>query len=126
MYQESSLKMERPSTASRVEFDHSRPVQQVFNRDRNDTQSVDSGFLSEFDEETIRWGVLVTRIVSIFLFCCVIAAVFLGETANPKIFILAAIFAVVLVIVFMCSFIDMQMCRSSASWHGEFDVLEPS
>ena len=139
MYNQSNLKMDRASTQSRVEFESTRPVQQISssnsnrstnnnsnnfsnnnsNNMRSETESVDSGFLSEFDEETIRWGVLITRIVSIILFCCVLTAVFLGETTDQRIFILAAMFAVVLAMVFMCSFIDMSICRSSASWHGK-------
>ena len=40
------------------------------------------GSMGELDEETIRWGVLVSRIVCIVLLIGIIAAVVVGETKD--------------------------------------------
>lgn len=77
--------------------------------------------LDELDEETISWGVLVTRVVSIFLLVCIIIAVSVGAVYSNRLMILAGVISVVLIIVFALSFVDMERCRSKYSWHGRFD-----
>jgi len=76
----------------------------------------------ELDEETIRWGVLITRIICIVLVCVIIASVVFGETSSshPEVLLLAALCACVLVAVFMCSFVDLEAFRSRRKWTGKF------
>ena len=87
--------------------------------------SVESGqsALGELDEETIRWGVLITRVMSIILLVLIIIAVCMGATRNHKLLILAGVFGCVLIIVFMCSFVDLEIFRSTTTWRGRFSVF---
>lgn len=87
---------------------------------RASTNSSSPSQMGELDEETIRWGVLITRIVSIFLLVLIIIAVVLGMTRNLHLLILAGVFACVLIVVFMCSFVDLEMFRSKYIWRGKF------
>jgi hypothetical protein len=86
------------------------------NRHSSDTNTT----IGELDEETIRWSVLITRIVCCVLVCVIIASVALGETTHPEVLLLAALCGCVLVAVFMCSFVDVEAFRSHRMWRGKF------
>ena len=66
----------------------------------------------EYDEESISWNVLVLRIFCVVLFFCIVASVVLGAAENEKVYLLAIILGVVLIIVFMCSFVRNQALTS--------------
>ena len=53
----------------------------------------------------------------------IIIAVCMGATRNHKLLILAGVFGCVLVIVFMCSFVDLEIFRSTTTWQGRFSIF---
>ena len=94
---------------------------------RADAQSADSQTsLGELDEETIRWGVLITRIICIVLLLLIIFAAWYGseDGKNKRLYyILSILFSCVLIVVFMLSFCDLEMLRSRTIWTGRFSIF---
>jgi len=82
------------------------------------SNSTDYSNMDELDEESISWNILVTRIVCIVLFLLVIACSVGGALKNHKLYILAAIVAIVALMVFMCSFSNSETLRSVYVWRG--------
>ena len=82
--------------------------------------------MEELDEESISWNILIARIVCIVLLVLIAIAVSLGATKNPRIYLLAIILGVVLVIFFMCSFMKLDTLRSVTKWHGQFQSKHKS
>ena len=76
--------------------------------------------MEELDEESISWNVLIARIVCIVLLVLIATAISLGATKNPRIYLLAIVLSVILVIFFMCSFMKLETLRSVTKWHGKF------
>lgn len=76
--------------------------------------------MDELDEETIRWGTLIARIVAIFLLVCTIAAFCLGGVSE-KFYILGGVICCASLMVLYCSFSDYAACRSRYIWNGKFD-----
>lgn len=106
---------DRPSSY-RVQFESS-DVRLARTGDLSTDSTITAG---ELDEETIRWGVLITRIICIVLVCVIIGSVAFGETTHPEVLLLAALCGCVLIVVFMCSFVDIEALRSQHRWTGKF------
>jgi uncharacterized membrane protein (UPF0182 family) len=102
-----------PSTEDRVDFGAAGNVslQQV-------DSTTDYLNMDELDEESISWNILITRIVCIVLFLIVIACSVGGALKNQKLYILAAIVAIIALMVFMCSFSNSESLRSVYVWRG--------
>jgi len=68
----------------------------------------------ELDEVNINWCRFIARIISIVLLALIIICFALGaiKYKNRKLFILAGIIAVLLVIVFVLSFMDIERLKS--------------
>ena len=76
--------------------------------------------MEELDEESISWNKLITRIVCIVLFILIIITIYFGATKNQHVYYLVVIFAVSLIIIFMCSFMDIECFKSTRIWRGRF------
>ena len=71
-----------------------------------------SDWEQELDEVNVNWCRLVTRVICVILLVLIIVCFALGEISY-KIYILAAIIAAVLGIVFLLSFLDLDIFKSS-------------
>lgn len=88
----------------------------------HDIDAVDTNYalMEELDEESISWNKLITRIVCIVLFILIIITIYFGATKNQHVYYLVVIFAVSLIIIFMCSFMDIECFKSTYIWRGRF------
>lgn len=105
-------------STNRIEFEHNDTVNLQQQQDGN--YETDYSNMEELDEESISWYKLITRAVCIILLVLIIIAVTYGATDNPRIFLLAAVFAVFLLVTFMCSFMDIDVLTHRQIWRGRF------
>ena len=87
-----------------------------------------SDWEQELDEVNVNWCRLVTRVICIILFVLIIVCFALGEISY-KIYILAAIIAAVLGLVFLLSFLDLDLFKSSyvsTLYSRRFSTAAPS
>ena len=83
--------------------------------------------LGELDEETIRWGVLITRVICIALLLLIAFSATYSSavtTEDSHLYkVLSVLFAIVLIVVFILSFFDLEALRSRTVWNGRFSLF---